>query len=74
MRNSIRPRRFSTPGPDATRRFWSQRSHEDLERAHNAREHARHEHQHGCEYDTARREDTFEPWPDYDLGVMPRGV
>jgi hypothetical protein len=72
--HTIRPRRFSVPGIDALRRFWSHRTHEDLEREHNAREHARHAHEHGAEYDTARREDTFEPWADYDLGVMPRGV
>ena len=49
-------------------------THEDLEREHNAREHARHAHRHGAEFDTALLDETMEPWPDYDLGVMPRGV
>ena len=29
---------------------------------------------HGTEWDSESDADTFEPWADYDLGVMPRGV
>jgi hypothetical protein len=49
-------------------------THADLERAHNDLEHARHAHTHGREYDSVGEADTVEPWPDYDLAVMPRGV
>ena len=49
-------------------------THEQLERDHNRAEHERHEHAHGTEWDSVDAADTFEPWADYDLGVMPRGV
>jgi hypothetical protein len=54
-------------GPDT-------RTHEDLEREHNRSEHERHDHVHGREYDSMSEQDTVEPWAEYDLAVMPRGV
>jgi hypothetical protein len=50
-------------------------THAELERAHNAAEHERRER--GREYDSVKdeaRDESAEPWPDYDLDVMPRGV
>jgi len=70
MHTPTRPLPRSAPPSVAT----SPTTHEELARQANAREHARHAHQHGGEFDTAARDDTFEPWADYDLGVMPRGV